>query len=601
MKKIPASQLQKTLNEVNVLFSRGNIDTSEKILNELILSFPSHPEVLYKLGRIYLYKGMLDKGTLFTKRSLEINPFQPEVFNDYAVALLNGNQLNDALNAINKAISLKPTYAEAFYHQGIIYKQLNKFDNALASYKKAIELDNFHVFARVNAAIIFIDHKKFTDALNLLNEALAINKNIPGIYYNLGLVYIGLQDFEKANTFLDSAILINTDSAEFFNAKGLALKNLFQYKLALTYFDKAITLNPNLFEAYNNKGLIFEEMLMFKEAAEAYKRASDNNIGYDTPLYNLALLNLLLTDFEKGWGLYEKRDHIKHYLSLRNTSNKPYLDKISKEIKKLLIIGEQGLGDQILFSSVINDLLKFKYQLIVKIDFRLINLFKRSFPEVHFVSMNDICDHSSYNYEILMGSLQKFFRNKISDFNLVTYPFIVPDEIKTRKFKSNVNKEKKYICGISWLSKNDKVGNSKSLKLAQLLPILKIPNIIFVDLQYGDTFLERTALEKTSNIKLYKFEDVDSFNDIDSLTSIINACDIVVTSSNVTAHIAGSIGKNTCLLAPRSRGRIWYWHYGHKQSLWYPSVQIFTQDEEGDWSTPVNEIKEKITKEISYD
>ena len=598
MKKISSSQLQKALNEVNAFFSRGELEAAEKILNELVVFFPSHPDILSKLGSIYLYKGILDKGILCTKKSLEINPFQPKVLNDYAVALLNSNKLEDALNAVNKAISLNPNYTEAYYHQGIIYKQLNEFDSAIVSYKRVIELDHLHVLARVNAAIIFIYLEKFIEALNLLSEALSIDGNNAGIYYNLGLTYIGLCDFEKANTFLDSAISINSDFAEFYNAKGLTLKNLFQYERALEYFDKAITLNPNLFEALNNKGLLFEELLMFEEALEAYDKAADNNIGYDLPLYNKALLSLYLIRFEKGWQLYEKRDQIKHYLSSKNTSSKPYLEDISIGGKNLLIISEQGLGDQILFSSILRDLININYKLTVRCDSRLIDLFKRSFPEVDFTSTNDDSNCTPYDYEILMGSLPKFFRKKVSDFNLPFYPFIIPDKIKTENFKHKLKNSKKIICGISWLSKNDKVGNCKSLRLNQLLPILKIQNLLFVDLQYGDNQIEKTDLLKENNIELIKFDDVDSFNDIDSLTSIIDACDIIVTSSNVTAHIAGSIGKKTYLLAPRSRGRIWYWHNNLKQSIWYPSVEIFAQNEINNWHSPVNEVKEKIIKEI---
>jgi hypothetical protein len=69
----------------------------------------------------------------------------------------------------------------------------------------------------------------------------------------------------------------------------------------------------------------------------------------------------------------------------------------------------------------------------------------------------------------------------------------------------------------------------------------------------------------------------------------------------VTAHIAGALGKKVFLMVPYSKGRIWYWHEGLKQSLWYPSIQIFTQTKAGDWSVPISEIKEEIAKEISHE
>jgi ADP-heptose:LPS heptosyltransferase len=82
---------------------------------------------------------------------------------------------------------------------------------------------------------------------------------------------------------------------------------------------------------------------------------------------------------------------------------------------------------------------------------------------------------------------------------------------------------------------------------------------------------------------------------------LIDACDFVITISNINAHIAGALGKKTFLLAPFSKGRIWYWHDSLEHSLWYPSIQIFTQTKTGDWSVPINQIKEKIVEEITHE
>jgi ADP-heptose:LPS heptosyltransferase len=75
--------------------------------------------------------------------------------------------------------------------------------------------------------------------------------------------------------------------------------------------------------------------------------------------------------------------------------------------------------------------------------------------------------------------------------------------------------------------------------------------------------------------------------DIDGLTALIDACDTVVTASNVTAHLAGAIGKRTAVLVPNSKGRLWYWHEGEERSLWYPSLRLFCQDDPVDWTRQI--------------
>ena len=130
---------------------------------------------------------------------------------------------------------------------------------------------------------------------------------------------------------------------------------------------------------------------------------------------------------------------------------------------------------------------------------------------------------------------------------------------------------------------------------------MKLPFINFVDLQYGDTRNQLSDLKSKHGIMLNKIDGIDNFNDIDGLASLIDACDFIVTISNVTAHIAGALGKKVFLIVPYSKGRCWYWHDGLKTSLWYASIQVFTQTETGDWSAPINQIKEKIVEEISYE
>ena len=83
-------------------------------------------------------------------------------------------------------------------------------------------------------------------------------------------------------------------------------------------------------------------------------------------------------------------------------------------------------------------------------------------------------------------NLAPFARLKVkidiySKFNQNLSSFLIPDKDKSKLLKAKINEKNKFICGISWFSKNEKIGNSKSLSLNQLLPILKLKNIIFVD------------------------------------------------------------------------------------------------------------------------
>jgi ADP-heptose:LPS heptosyltransferase len=189
-----------------------------------------------------------------------------------------------------------------------------------------------------------------------------------------------------------------------------------------------------------------------------------------------------------------------------------------------------------------------------------------------------------------MGSIGNFTRPTLESFNAQPKIFLHANEELSNQLRFQLKEDGKYICGIAWKSKNEDFGQDKSILLESLLPILNLPNITFVSLQYGDTKEEIAALKKVHVINIKTIGEIDNFNDIDGLASLINACDFVVTTSNVTAHLAGGLGKETYLLVPFAQGRIWYWHEGDTQSIWYPSVNIYRQPSPDDWSQPIDEI-----------
>jgi ADP-heptose:LPS heptosyltransferase len=95
-------------------------------------------------------------------------------------------------------------------------------------------------------------------------------------------------------------------------------------------------------------------------------------------------------------------------------------------------------------------------------------------------------------------------------------------------------------------------------------------------------------------LRVHRIEGLDVREDIDGLTALIDACDTVVTTSNVTVHLAGALGKTGAVLVPHARGRPWYWHEGDGRSLWYPTLELFPQDESSDWSRPIGACTRRL-------
>ena len=204
-----------------------------------------------------------------------------------------------------------------------------------------------------------------------------------------------------------------------------------------------------------------------------------------------------------------------------------------------------------------------------------------------------------YDAHLPLGDLGYLFRKDIQSFKKVNFPYIDVDEKICSKVKSTYQSKGKIIVGISWKSKNEEIGQDKSINLNDLIPILKQDNLIFLDLEYSESEKDKSNLYRDSGLKIHKFNEIDYFNDILGLSSVINSCDTIITCSNVNAHIAGALGKKTYLLLPLGKGRLSNWGFENQRSIWYPSIRIFQQKKPGIWKHPLKKLTEEILH-LSY-
>ncbi|HEX6956722.1 MAG TPA: hypothetical protein VF194_01950 [Ferrovibrio sp.] len=149
------------------------------------------------------------------------------------------------------------------------------------------------------------------------------------------------------------------------------------------------------------------------------------------------------------------------------------------------------------------------------------------------------------------------------------------------------------IIGLAWRSANAEYGEYKSLQLKDFLPLLR-QNAFWVDLQYGDTVAERAdLLHVAPDVQFWHDPEIDPLLDIDAAASQVAALDLVITSSNTTAHLAGGLGVPTWLLLPApGYGLLWYWFVEPTDSIFYPAVRCFRQARAGDWQAVISELEQ---------
>ena len=590
-------------NRGNVLQDLKKYQEALEDYNKAILIKPNFASAYSNRGTVQKELALFDDALASYDEAIKNNPNCAEVYYNRGIILSELTLFSEALFNYNRAILINPDYVEAYSNRGNILKNLNLLDEALASYDVAINLKPDYFEAYCNRGIALNDLRRFNEALASFDRAIEINPDYVNAYSNRGNALKDLYRLDDAIASYDRAIEINPDYVDAYSNRGNALKDLNRFDEALASYAHAIKINTNFADAYTNQGVALQELKRIDESMSSYDRAISQDPEHAEAHHNKAMLLLMTDKFNDGWFFYKWRWNIKEKISNKFHTKIPNWDgQTDGKSIKILFWGEQGIGDEIFYFGMLKNFTKISARITVAADNRLHSLFKRSMPEVEFIDRNNIdteCNENSFDYQSPIGDIGLLCSvDPLIDFKLPK-PFLHINKFRYSDFenKKHIFKDK-VVCGLSWKSANKKIGLSKSLDLIDLSPLLLIENIEFVSLQYGSTKDEINFVENKIGKKIHTVDDLDIYNDIDGLVSLIYDCDFVVTTSNITAHLTGAIGKKGIVILPFSKGKIWYWHSGEGQSAWYPSLELTSQIQMNDWTDPIDKCKKWLLEQV---
>jgi len=259
--------------------------------------------------------------------------------------------------------------------------------------------------------------------------------------------------------------------------------------------------------------------------------------------------------------------------------------------QRVLLWAEQGIGDEVMFASIIPELHASCSKLIVNLDERLIPIFRRSFPnDIEYSSREKPISENEYDAHIPMGSLPQYFRQAAESFKKTSQGWLFANEKKTDNLRQKLlADETETLIGISWHSTTPRLGaEAKVLSLSQLAKTLYAPKTKLINLQYGDVSEEIERLNNEHGIEVIQLPEIDNTNDLDGLASLIMACDKVVSISNFSIHLAGALGKEAHVLLAYCSD--WRWGQKPYSNYWYDSVCLHRQTIINDWKTALHKL-----------
>lgn len=403
----------------------------------------------------------------------------------------------------------------------------------------------------------YIEHKceRFGLAYNLLKRACELMPNKSELLNNLGMSALGCMNLEDAERELKQALRLKPDNIG-------ALNNL-----ALVYVNKG---EPGLALEYSNKAM----------AIEADPGTLETK-GY---------AHLMLGQWNPGWECFEGalNGKIRRPVSYQG---EPYWD--GSKCDTLVVRGEQGIGDEISFASVIPDAATRAKRVVIECDSRLYGLFKRSFPEfqvygTRFLKTQDWKENPDYH--CLSGSLCQYFR--LTDESFPGTPYLVADperRLQWRALLDSLGSRPK--IGIAWSGgRHGTHRERRSLKLEELLPILR-QDATFISLAYKDASREIAELKDKHGVEVKHWPRATEYSDYDDTAALVAELDLVISVQTAAVHLSGALGKTCWAMIPSKP--LWRYKLTGDSVPWYKSVKIYRQKRS--WEELINRIANDLS------
>jgi Flp pilus assembly protein TadD len=424
---------------------------------------------------------------------------------------------------------------------------------------------------------------RYLEAVENLQKALRLRPDFTDARFNLGTSYAALGRTDEALACFRAVLERAPRSADTHSNIGAVLQERGELDAAVASYQRALAIQPDLVEALNNLGTLLERRNRRREAMALYRRALDADPRSARAAYNLGLAHLRELEFAAGWRYCEARFHTAPPVTPPRQFPFPELSATELgRAHRIAVWPEQGVGDQVLYSTLLPELEARGEKFVLQIDPRLVPAYRRAHPGWNVVAEPDFrgCDR-----HIALGSLPRLLRPDKASFSRQ------PRALLAAEARLGLSKP---LIGISWRSFQRSLSRyqqrKKSGSLAMFMPLSRLPGVRLLDLQYGDTAAERAAFAAAGG-ELLHLPDLDLFQDLDGVLAAIQACDLVVTTSNVTAHFAGALGKETLLVYPGGDSPFYYWvPDADGRCLWYPSVRVVSGLELDTWDKVMTRV-----------
>jgi tetratricopeptide (TPR) repeat protein len=544
--------------------------------------------------------GRLAEAETAYRKLLAAAPGNPDIAMLLGLLLDQRGAHAEAVQHLLKAAKAKSSDPVSHYNLALALQHAGRGGEAASSYRRALALRPDYLAARVNLGNLLAEAGTGEEAIALYRDGLALHGGQADLHYNFARVLQRMGRHEEAATHYHAALTIKPDLPGAINNLGLLLQSGGKIGEATALYERGLAADPSNLDLLLNLGNVLTLACRFDEAIAAYRRAqavAPDNI--DAHHFESFVL-LLLGRFEEAWDAYEWR--LRKPDMVAKAAHYPQaLWNGRRDLSgRVLVWNEQGVGDELMFLSLLPELAR-DLRLMVECDARLAELFRRSLPGIDFIARPSEESRlpvwpADIVAQIPAGSLMRHLRPNLASFDAGAGPYLKPDPERREALRQRYGSDRLRV-GLSWHTSAPNAGLRRQVALAALLPLLRNPGARFVSLQYGDHGAEIAALT-ASGVELLQDPTIDAWADLDGFAAQIAALDLVITIDNSTAHMAGALGVPCWVMLPHPPE--WRWLLQRADSIWWPSLRLFRQSEQGSWSSVIAELTQSLAERIAF-
>ena len=624
----------------------GRIPESRAWFRASIISDPADAEIIYQFGSWLFQIGSLeDSRPLITKTAI----LAANRFDAHALLGLLGVSKPDpraATRSMRRALVLEPGVGDICFNLGQHLSRIGPNQGATSAFRMATVIQPNNPATWLELGAISYTFRNLVTAERVIRKSVRLDPTNSTAWSYLGLIRAATQHLDEASLCFKTALVLDpchsdatVNLANMYRqlelsgkARRLAVSGPFHSPMssrcwstrsAISYDEaehetsredarKACIIDPANADGYGNFAQVAFVNGDTNAALQFGIRAFQLAPMRAEIQFNLGIFQLGAGQLGIGWRNYSARKSVFRASAPIGLPSNRWTDT-STQYQALLVVSEQGLGDEIQLASCLPDLATrfgcgVPTKILVECDRRLVPIYQRSFPKLNFlerlVDRNEsnrtsdytrIVESNQIDAFIELGDLPGFFRKSIQDFG-IHKAYLTADEERSRAWRERFRtRETKPLIGLCWRSRKDQ--QSRRIyypPILSLAPLFALDGVKFVSLQYDAPENDIQEIMENFGVSVFHPAETDLMNEIDDLAALINVMDHIVTANTSVFHLAGALGRPTHVM---DYGYGWY-TMGADHFPWYPSAQYRTKMPNEEWTPLVTSIASEIETRI---